>query len=124
MDEKVKLIKDYARMCESKVGIDCDGCELNKNKKYSSCKLFMMKEPEQAVDIIEKWAAGHPLKTRQSEFLKMFPNAKMRDGTIIINPCEINIINAESKMCEDSSDCNECRLNYWIEEIEECDTNS
>lgn len=118
MDEKVKLVKDYARMCESKVGIDCDRCELNKNKKYSSCELFMMKEPEQAVDIIEKWAAGHPAKTRQSEFLKIFPNAKMRDGAIIIPPCEINIINAESEMCKKYSSCNECRLNYWLEEIE------
>lgn len=119
MNEKVKLIKDYARMCESKVGIDCDGCELNKNKKYSSCKLFMMKEPEKAVEIIEEWSAEHPAKTRQSEFLKMFPNAKMRDGAIIIDPCEINITNAESKMCEKYSDCNECRLNYWLSEVEE-----
>ena len=54
MNEKVKLIKDYARMCKSKIGIDCDECELNKNKKYSSCELFMMKEPEKAVEIIEK----------------------------------------------------------------------
>ncbi len=119
MNEKVKLIKDYARMCESKVGIDCDGCELNKNKKYSSCKLFMMKEPEKAVEIIEEWSAEHPAKTRQSEFLKMFPNAKMRDGAIIITPCEINIMNAESKMCKNFSGCNECRLNYWLAEVEE-----
>lgn len=41
------------------------------------------------------------------------------NGAIIIDPCEINITNAESKMCKNSSDCNECRLNYWLEEVEE-----
>lgn len=90
MDKKVKLIKDYARMCESKVGIDCDECELNKNKKYSSCELFMMKEPKKAVEIIEEWSAEHPIKTRQSEFLEQYPEvAKDEYGIINIPPCVI-----------------------------------
>ena len=78
MDEKAKLIKDYARMCDKKRGIDCDVCELNKNKKYSSCELFMMKEPEKAVEIIEKWSDEHPIKTRQDMIIKEFPNIEMK----------------------------------------------
>lgn len=126
MNEKVKLIKDYARMCESKVGIDCDGCELNKNKKYSSCELFMMKEPERAVEIIEKWAAEHPAKTRQSEFLKIFPNARIVDGAITIEPCDIDNkkCGEGSKWCDDHIGCENCREDYWLAEVEECDTNS
>lgn len=122
MYKKVKLIKDYARMCESKVGIDCDGCELNKNKKYSSCELFMMKEPEQAVDIIEKWAAEHPVKTRQSEFLKMFPNAKMLNGVISVDPCEADTencgVDSESEWCQKCDSCESCHKDYWLTEVE------
>lgn len=118
MDEKAKLIRDYTRMCDSKVGIGCDGCELNKNKKYSSCELFMMKEPEQAVDIIEKWAAGHPLKTRQSEFLKMFPNARMLNGVIVVNPCDVDTQCGPTSQCN-GIPCDACKKDYWLAEVEE-----
>ena len=120
MNEKVKLIKDYARMCDKKRGIDCDVCELNKNKKYSSCELFMMKEPERAVEIIEKWAAEHPAKTRQSEFLKIFPNARIVDGVITIEPCDIDNkrCGEGSKWCDDHTGCEGCREDYWLTEVE------
>lgn len=123
MDEKVKLIKDYARMCESKVGIDCDGCELNKNKKYSSCELFMMKEPEKAVEIIEEWSAEHPIKTRQSEFLEQYPEvAKDEYGIINIPPCVIERSRfmkiGESTCNTPKKLCGQCRHEYWNEEVE------
>ena len=123
MNEKVKLIKDYARMCESKIGIDCDGCELNKNKKYSSCELFMMKEPEKAVEIIEEWSAEHPIKTRQSEFLEQYPEvAKDEYGIINIPPCVIERSRfmkiGESTCNTPKKLCGQCRHEYWNEEVE------
>ena len=123
MNEKVKLIKDYARMCESKVGIDCDGCELNKNKKYSSCELFMMKEPKKAVEIIEEWSAEHPIKTRQSEFLEQYPEvAKDEYGIINIPPCVIERSRfmkiGESTCNTPKKLCGQCRHEYWNEEVE------
>lgn len=123
MDKKVKLIKDYARMCESKVGINCDGCELNKNKKYSSCELFMMKEPEKAVEIIEEWSAEHPIKTRQSEFLEQYPEvAKDEYGIINIPPCVIERSRfmkiGESTCNTPKKLCGQCRHEYWNEEVE------
>lgn len=118
--DAVKFLKEAKRKC---LNTECSECELKDVHNVVPCKFdsvgMELKEPEKLVEIIEKWAAEHPVKTRQSEFLKIFPNAKMRDGAIIIPPCEINIINAESKMCKNSSDCNECRLNYWLEEVEE-----
>lgn len=123
MYKKVKLIKDYARMCESKVGIDCDGCELNKNKKYSSCELFMMKEPKKAVEIIEEWSAEHPIKTRQSEFLEQYPEvAKDEYGIINIPPCVIERSRfmkiGESTCNTPKKLCGQCRHEYWNEEVE------
>ena len=110
-------------MCDKKRGIDCDVCELNKNKKYSSCELFMMKEPEKAVEIIEKWSDEHPVKTRQSVFLERYPDtAKDENGVIDIAPCAIEksrfkknserICNTPKKLC------GQCRHEYWNEEVE------
>lgn len=123
MDEKAKLIRDYARMCKSKIGIDCDECELNKNKKYSSCELFMMKEPEKAVEIIEEWSAEHPIKTRQSEFLEQYPEvAKDEYGIINIPPCVIERSRfmkiGESTCNTPKKLCGQCRNEYWNEEVE------
>ena len=123
MDEKAKLIKDYARMCDKKRGIDCDVCELNKNKKYSSCELFMMKEPEKAVEIIEEWSAEHPIKTRQSEFLEQYPEvAKDEHGVIDIAPCAIEksrFRKNSGRICNTpKKPCRQCRHEYWNEEVE------
>ena len=116
--DAVKFLKEKNRMCKKvndrficSLGNEDGRCQIGSivNQRLTE---------EQLVENVKKWAAEHPVKTRQSEFLKMFPNAKMRDGAIIITPCEINIINTESKMCKNSSGCNECRLNYWLEEIE------
>lgn len=116
--DAVKFLKEKKRMCDFFHNQAlCSKCPIQKLE----CGIGELGDVEHmiaAVEAVEKWAAEHPAKTRQSEFLKMFPNAKMREGAIITPPCEIDIINAESKMCKNSSDCNECRLNYWLEEIE------
>ena len=120
MDEKAKLIKDYARMCDKKRGIDCDVCELNKNKKYSSCELFMMKEPEKAVEIIEKWSDEHQIKTRQDKFLEQYPDTLVdAQGIINISPCMIERQRFnQTKDCSNPNiSCRECREQFWGEEL-------
>lgn len=58
----------------------CSQCIISsyKNGIGCSCNDLELRYPEKAVEIVEKWAAEHPKKTRQSEFLKMFPNARIR----------------------------------------------
>lgn len=117
--DAVKFLKEKKRMCDFFHNQAlCSKCPIQK-LECGTGELDDVEHMIAAVGAVEKWSAEHPAKTRQSEFLKMFPNAKMRDGAIIIDPCEINITNAESKMCEKYSDCNECRLNYWLSEVEE-----
>lgn len=123
MDEKAKLIKDYARMCKIKIGIDCDECELNKNKKYSSCELFMMKEPEKAVEIIEKWSAEHPVKTRQDKLLEQYPDFKIgAQGIVNLSPCVVEpsrfVKDNTSPCAKTNMTCQECKWEYWMEEVE------
>lgn len=71
-----------------------------------------------AVKFVERWDAEHPIKTRQSEFLKMFPGADIceMDGCLTLNPC-----NFYPKMREECSGrrCSDCRREFWLEEVEE-----
>lgn len=75
-------------------------------------------EPERLVSITEQWAKENPIRTRQEEFLKMFPNAKIEDsGAIAICPTYIN--NMECGSCYTGMDCKECKKRYWFQEVGE-----
>lgn len=52
-------------------------------------------------------------KTRQSEFLKIFPKAKMCDGVIFA--CPINLDDFVG--CLHYGDCVECKKNFWLTEV-------
>lgn len=73
-----------------------------------------------AVEDVESWRKEHPTKTRQSEFLKMFPNAILNDGTPHtppIKPCLLEPLFLAAK-CENPDSCLACRRKFWTEEIE------
>lgn len=71
------------------------------------------------VDRVIKWAKDHPVKTRQSEFMKMFPNAQMVniERTFCIAHFD------STKVCKESNPSNEkciaCRYRFWNEEASE-----
>lgn len=56
---------------------------------------------------------GEKKKTRQSEFLKICPNAKMCDGVVFA--CPINMI--DSVGCYHYSDCQSCKRDFWLAEV-------
>ena len=57
---------------------------------------------------------GEEKKTRQSEFLKIFPKAKMCDGVIFA--CPINLTDFVG--CRNYSDCVECKKDFWMYEVD------
>ena len=57
-----------------------------------------------------------PKKTRQSEFLERYPNAKKCKDILKICPAEVDI---DYKVCETYSECADCRRDYWLQEVEE-----
>lgn len=71
-----------------------------------------------AVKFVEQWAAEHPAKTRQSEFLKLFPGADVgeTDGCLTLCPC--NIYGKMWKECG-TPKCSECRRKFWLTEVED-----
>ena len=94
---------------------------MGKQKGEAIC--FTLEEIDtEIVEQVEQWAKEHPVKTRQSEFLKMWPDAKISDdGLPAIAPCQLDVrlIHRASKVdCEDRGVCNKCRRDFWLKEIE------
>ena len=120
--DAVEFLKKLKRMCDENRDINegsCYGCEIFAKKVYIgiSCSSFTEQYPEEAVAIIEKWSAEHPGKTRQSEFLKMFPNARIEDGSLAICPKYVDKdvdrgIRCSCKLCID------CQKKHWLAEVE------
>lgn len=88
--DAVMFVKEWKRMCISSK--TCLSCSIGKIAGVSTvCSNVVKEEPEKYVAIVEKWSAEHPIKTRQSEFLKMFPNAPLREnGSIAICPLDVD----------------------------------
>lgn len=119
--DAMKYFKEKSRLCKNNA--TCTECPLshNNNGKDLACGYLEADYPEQAVAIIKKWSTEHPPKTRQSEFLKMFPNAcilYIDDNKVIdILPCAIDK-DFRASNCNNKITCSECKLNYWLAEVE------
>lgn len=114
--DAVEFLKESERMCNYN-SANCMECPFfDKDTKicgiYDICEIT---NKEQTVLLVEKWSKAHPVKTRQSEFLKMFPNAQtLRNGALVVCP---KVIDLECGInCNKS--CKDCRKEYWLEEID------
>ena len=113
--DAVEFLKTLRRMCNC----ECCNCEFKKRLGvFETCTAWRKTHPDEAVAIVEKWAKEHPIKTRQSEFLKMFPGADVgeTDGCLTLCPC--NIYGKMRKECG-TPKCAECRRKFWLAEVEE-----
>ena len=76
---------------------------------------FTIKE---VVNMTIKWLQEHSRKTRQSELLKLYPNAGTNDdGILLICPRRLDINFEPPHGCYNTS-CEYCTENYWLTEIE------
>lgn len=69
--DAVEFIKTWARLC--KKCVDCKECVLGDFCGHNCLGYDDHQVAEQAVANISEWAKEHPVKTRQSELLKLFP---------------------------------------------------
>ena len=104
--DAVEFIKQVRRMGKQKGEVIC----------------FKLEEKDtEIVDQVEQWAKEHPVKTRQSEFLKMWPDAEIGDdGLPSIAPCQLNVelLQCESQDdCENRGVCDKCRRDFWLKEV-------
>ena len=114
--DAVEFVKTLGRMCNA----ECIRCEFWKRRgKWESCNSWQKNHPEEAVAIAEQWAAEHPIKTRQSEFLKMFPDAPIYPdtGLVRVSPCQVD--RALCGNCPTGTNCIKCRKKFWLAEVED-----
>ena len=79
-----------------------------------------VKSIEETVSKVEQWAEDHPVKTRQSKFLKLFPNAPKSGRVLDSCPRTLNIDYMPPKGCENIS-CGACKTDYWNEGVTDND---
>lgn len=104
--DAVEFYKAFKRMCDK---TDCKDCLLDQK-----CRPSANVEPEEVVELVEEWAKDNSIRTRQSEFLKKFPNADLLGDVINIVPCKIE--KEIKRYCGDRA-CNDCRKDYWLAEV-------
>ena len=123
--DAVEFLKEAKRYCEwcknttqdGKKRL-CDACYFEKlNNIFNLHSMAYCK----FVETVEKWAKEHPVKTRQDEFFKQWPDAEISDdGLPSIAPCQLNVelLQCESQEdCENRGVCNKCRRDFWLKEI-------
>lgn len=110
--DAVKYVKTLHRLCKSQDG--CSECVL---ESEDGCIAAASRYDKNAVPIVEQWEKDHPVKTRQSEFLKAFPNAPIDkgNGVLFVDPCTVDSTQKGNKYC--SISCTTCRKNYWLAEV-------
>lgn len=113
--DAVEYVKQRERMCDYYV--NCNDCPAGHYEECSSLNgVFKL------VSIVEQQTKEHPAKTRQSELLKLFPDASvLYDEYLNICPAQLSseCRDKETGGCYDPGvDCGKCKRDFWLKEIE------
>ena len=118
--DAVEFIKTRARMCRAYDNCGC--CSLCDFCAQDYGEQDSYQVAEQAVANVVEWAKEHPVKTRQGEFLKMYPEAEIFEGGYL-NICP-GLISKEyrdeetNECSQPEFSCGKCKRNFWLKEIE------
>lgn len=125
--DAVEYIKEAKRICKSRsvcksVSGKCPLLDENGHCTATAdiCATDIIEKAEKAVQIVEQWAKDNPIKTRQSEFLRMFPNAQRGNGVVDICPMNFDR-NFECSYKNDYYTCVDCKRTYWLTEVTDND---
>ena len=117
--DAVEFLRTAYRMCDT-YGRECDSCRA-RNACFSN-PTDRRRNPEGVVAEVENWAKDNPIKIRQCEFLKQFPNADLTR----LQPCIIEKDKRPTRCIKyidevGRSLCDDCRNDYWNEEVTDND---
>ena len=116
--DALEFLKERKRMCNSYKS--CDSCPLAEG----SCVINHATSDEDCkriVTAVEQWSKEHPRKTRQSVFLKQYPNVRLdTDGIIDISPCRMDSkqYTFDGEDCRKFKSCDACCREFWMQEVE------
>lgn len=118
----VEFFKTADRLCKK----GCAKCPIRKKdicmvRRMARLGDISVENIEEMVSKVEQWAKDHPVKTRQSEFLKMFPNAYLKTITRLL-PCSLDktlkpLRCAKYGYLSITCRCDRCRDDYWNEGV-------
>ena len=113
-------IYDYARMCRTN---ECEDCPFKMRGKGENvgCADFIIANTDKANEIILKWCKEHPVQTRQSEIQKIIPEIVLDVGGEYVDICPSDIDKdfERKRLCDDYTECEDCKKSYWLAEVEE-----
>ena len=115
--DAVEFLRERRRMCNAQdncgtcpIGIVCDDYFVNHN--------YFQEKASGMVSTVQQWAKEHPVKTRQSEFLEHYPNARIDQNTGALNICPMKIFGSATGINCNVQPCFECEKKFWLAEIE------
>lgn len=109
--DAVDFLNEGTRMCNNYEA--CVGCPMYPTDDCCMVRMNL----KQMINIVEQWAKEHPIKTRQSELLKLFPETEMIDDYVYICPSRfVEEYREVGQNC--NMDCEKCKRDFWLKEIE------
>ena len=112
--DAVEFYRQFARYCSSSYCSECTIVESCKTKGKDG------RDADKIVRTIEQWAKDNPIKTRQSEFLKIFPNVQIQDDVIQVCPKAISCNYRSKENCYEINCC-DCKRKFWLTEMTDND---
>lgn len=114
----VDFLKEYGRMCKMH-DLNCSECpmsELESKYNHNVCRITMIVHPEETVDIVQKWADEHPVKTMLQDFFEKHPNAPRKtDGDPLVCPHVLGYRTEIKGCCTECDKCYDCWNRPWEE---------
>lgn len=118
MSKVVTTMYDFIRFKNAHCDTGCGTCPLQRsNNGYDIyCATFIREHCDLAEKIVSNWCEEHPIRTRLTEFLKMFPDAQLDSYGF-----PISCVNRYHNICctANNNNCNICKTKYWNQEIKD-----
>ena len=116
--DALEFLVERKRLCSSYKG--CVGCPFG----AAECVVRDMTSEhtcKRIVAAVEQWSKEHPRKTRQSVFLKQWPEAAI-DSYGVLDLCPTPISKSHRNIygsCPHVGvNCYDCRREFWMQEVE------
>ena len=121
--DALKFIEERNRMCNYYGG----GNALSECAERAECPAFQMtcvsvrSVTAEYIAAVEQWSKEHPRKTRQSVFLKQYPEASIDEfGVLGVCPFLISTSHrgTHGGCAHIDVNCTDCRREFWMQEVE------
>ena len=116
--DALEFLRERRRMCNSYRNYE--GCPLEDGKCVVSSGA-PDEDYKRIIAAVEQWSKEHPRKTRQSVFLRQYPEAEIDvNGVVGLCPMSISAAYRDSDggcNCPEIL-CRDCRREFWMQEVE------